>query len=104
MTEDKLNIVEELSGLYFDLIEIAIIMQLPLAEFLKENGWTERAILQAQREYPSSEVALRVAKGKLQKDYIVRKSIFEMAENGSSPAQQQVIKLMEKAVIKQKLR
>lgn len=103
LSKEQITLVEELSGLYFELPQIAIVLQLDIAEFLTANGYNESRIRKALQEAPKTPIALSIAKGRLQKEYEIRKAIFEAAEQGSSPAQAQVLRIMDRKRISDQL-
>ena len=82
------ELLEELSfyaGLMFSKKEIAFILEFTFDEF--------RELL----EDDSSPAAKNLLVGRLKKESEVRKSIFDLASNGSSPAQAFAMKLIENA-------
>lgn len=79
MTEEKRIEVELMAGLFFTRPEVMIITGIP-----EESSAVEMA-----------EFDLAFEKGRLMAEAEIRKSIFEHAKNGSSPAQQMATKIME---------
>ena len=82
--EDLLAELEQYAGLMFTKKEIAAILEFSLSEFEELLDHDDDAYKRFQR-------------GRLKKDAEVRKSIFDLAANGSSPAQSFAWKLIENA-------
>ena len=82
--EDLLAELEQYAGLMFTKKEIAAILGYSLSEFEELLDSDDQALKRFQR-------------GRLKKDAEVRKSIFDLAANGSSPAQSFAWKLIENA-------
>lgn len=87
LSEEDLVQLEENAKLMFSIEEISIILNVKL-DFLKFMI-TE----------PGSPEYLRFKKGRLEAEASIRKSIFDLANNGSSPAQTQMLALIESAKI-----
>lgn len=102
MKEEELKLVEQLSALFFEPLDIAIILGAEPDGFLLDCGMSNTQIKRIKNAYPNTSIALAIAKGRLKQEMEIRKSIFEMAEQGSSPAQQQVMRIIEKAQIRKK--
>ena len=77
--------LEEFSSLMFTVAEIAIILEVNPAE------------LKDVIEDPDTDFFKAFQKGRLQREAEVRTSIFNLAKNGSSPAQLSALKLIENA-------
>ena len=89
MNDDLLNdkFLEDLetyASLMFTKSEIAIILEIP-----------EQLLIEALSDHPASLVAFQ--RGRLKREAEVRKGIFDLAQNGSSPAQTFAMKLIENA-------
>jgi hypothetical protein len=84
LSEEELKQVEEFAGLCFTPEQIAVILEKDEDDFL------------AEFKRKSSVIRKAYNKGALIKEAEVRKSIFELAKSGSSSAQQDYIKLMNK--------
>jgi hypothetical protein len=85
LSQEDLASLETHSGLMFSMGEIAIILCVKLADLKKLL-----AVINSP-EYNSFHKGRLAAEGK------IRTSIFELAQNGSSPAQTQFLELIEKA-------
>lgn len=97
LTDEQKEEIESLAGLRFSPEIIAVIMEIDVAIFLKEYGYTEEEIRKILNKYNAqSELFKTVEKGRLQAEAELRKSIFDMAKAGSSPAQS-----MEREMIKE---
>ena len=83
INDDLLSQIEQYSGLMFSKDEIASILELELEEF-------EKCL-----DDPQAGKAFK--KGRLLRDAELRKAIFDLAANGSSPAQAFATKLIENA-------
>lgn len=86
--EERLAQIEEYSGLMFSREEIADILDVDrqLLTELLEDGYYQRAF----------------KKGRLLREAQLRKAIFDLAANGSSPAQAFAAKLIENAKMEDK--
>ncbi len=85
LTPKLLADIESYAALMFSKKEIAIILEMDQGDFLKLiNDKTQQPWKYFQR-------------GRLKREAEVRKSIFDLAQNGSSPAQNFAIKLIENA-------
>ena len=89
MNDDLLNdkFLEDLetyASLMFTKSEIAIILEIP-----------EQRLIEALSDHPPSLIAFQ--RGRLKREAEVRKGIFDLAQNGSSPAQTFAMKLIENA-------
>ncbi len=85
LNEEQLKEIEEYAGLMFTIKEIAIIMNLSCSDLKKE----------VQNE--NGNVYLSFKKGRLLIEAKIRKSIFDLAEDGSSPAHSLSLDLIKKA-------
>jgi len=85
MTEELLAELEEMAGLMFSKKEISCILEIPLCDL--------REILDDQ----TGEANQAFIRGRLKQEANIRKSIFDLAANGSSPAQAFAFKLIENA-------
>ena len=85
LNEEQLKEIEEYAGLMFTIKEIAIIMNLSYSD-LKEEVKNE-----------NGNVYLSFKKGRLLIEAKIRKSIFDLAEDGSSPAQSLSLDLIKKS-------
>ncbi len=85
ITEVLLAEIEEYAGLMFSKQEIAAIVEVPEEEFCD---------LLSDKNTP---VWKAFQRGRLIKEGTVRKSIFDLASNGSSPAQSFAVKLIDNA-------
>ena len=84
-SESFLAEVESYAALMFTREEIAVILEVDTSELV--------ALLQDQQT-PASKAFQR---GRLKREAEVRKGIFDLAQNGSSPAQTFAMKLIENA-------
>jgi len=85
LLNDKfLEDLETYASLMFTKSEIAIILEVP-----------EQRLMEALNDHPPSLVAFQ--RGRLKREAEVRKGIFDLAQNGSSPAQTFAMKLIENA-------
>lgn len=84
LTDEELQQVEEFAGLCFSPEQIAIILERDEDNFLEEF------------KKKKSDLRKAYNKGSLMHEAQVRKSIFELAKSGSSSAQQDYIKLLNK--------
>lgn len=81
LTAELKKDIEDFAAVYFTHEQICIALELDLEEF--------------QSDYENEgEIYRIVQKGKLQRLYKQRKMIFELAENGSTPAQQMAMKII----------
>jgi hypothetical protein len=85
ITPNFLSEIEHYASLMFTRNEIATILEVDTREF--------KILLKNEDDQPFKSFQ----KGRLKKEAMIRKSIFELAENGSSPAQSFAIKLIENA-------
>ena len=83
LNDELLSQIEQYSGLMFSKDEIASILELDSEEFIN------------CLEDPQADKAFK--KGRLLRDAELRKAIFDLAANGSSPAQAFAAKLIENA-------
>ena len=83
MTEAQLDEVEKFAGLFMKPSDIAIILNIPLAD------------LRAALADSSTNCFQRYHKGKLLSEAELRKSVLTMAKQGSSPAQSLASKLID---------
>jgi len=84
LTADQIKEVEELAELFFTPSEIALIIEVDPADFCKEFL------------YPGK-ILTAYNKGRLLAEAKIRKSIKELAENGSAPAQQLLLKIRQES-------
>ncbi|MFZ4413886.1 MAG: hypothetical protein ACOYOV_12450 [Bacteroidales bacterium] len=73
--ENELKMIEELAGLFFKAEDIAVVLEIDPQEFSCEIKLGE------------SEAAKVFARGWLNSERELRKSVYESAINGSNPAQ-----------------
>jgi hypothetical protein len=85
LSESQLTELELYSSYMFTVEEIAVIIQVNPAE------------LAGKIKDKASTPYLAFARGRLKMEAELRKSIFDLAKNGSSPAQSYAMKLIEKA-------
>ena len=85
ISEELLIQIEELSSLMLSKKQIAVIIEFNQQDF--------KALLKDEDDAPY----LRFQRGRLVQEAEVRKSIMELAKNGSSPAQAFAFKLIENA-------
>ena len=85
ITEELLNEIKEYAGLMFSKREIAAIVELS-AEQLEEMLFDKNGI--PFRTFQA---------GRLKQEALIRRSIFDLAKNGSSPAQAFAVRLIENA-------
>ncbi|MCK9399634.1 MAG: hypothetical protein M0Q51_06520 [Bacteroidales bacterium] len=85
LSEEDLVQLEENAALMFSVKEIAIIIGCQLAEL------TYLVTEESSPEYTYFN------RGRLKAEASVRKSIYDLAQNGSSPAQSQFLELIENA-------
>lgn len=83
--ESFLSDLESYSALMFARHEIAVIMEVDPAELLELLRETQSPAFRAFQ------------RGRLKREAELRKGIFDLAQNGSSPAQTMAIKLIENA-------
>ena len=86
--DEELAEVEALAGLFFSPREIAVMMELMLPEILEQLDNSEGNFYCAFQ------------KGRLQNEVDLRKSIFQLARAGSSPAQTMAMDLLNKSKAK----
>jgi hypothetical protein len=79
MTEKQLQDVEITAGLFFSPEEIVVICELN------------------ERDIDTPKFQLAYKKGRLKKEFDLRKSIVDLAVNGSSPAQLLVVQILDKS-------
>ena len=84
-TEDQLNNIELYSGQMFTISDIAIILEMNMQDF------------RSAIEDPESDIYKAFKRGRLKSEAEIRQAIFDLAKNGSSPAQAVVLDLIEKA-------
>jgi len=83
--ESFLSDLESYSSLMFNRNEIAVIMEVDPAELAELLSETQSPAFRAFQ------------RGRLKREAELRKGIFDLAQNGSSPAQTMAIKLIENA-------
>lgn len=83
--EETLSEVENLASLFFTQKEICIITEL---------DYNKVAILFNDHDSPLHK---HYMKGFLQSEMQVRTSLIDLAKNGSNPAQEQILKIIEKS-------
>ncbi|HRH60549.1 MAG TPA: hypothetical protein PL045_08260, partial [Chitinophagaceae bacterium] len=88
LNEQQLDAVEQYAGLFYTAKEIAVILELPPAELIA-------AIKDEQ-----SEIYKRFYKGRLIKEAAIRKSVLQLAVQGSSPAQMMAMKIFDTSKVK----
>ncbi len=81
LPETKLNEIEELAELFFSPAEIATIIEVDPGEFVQDVA------------YGFGKISNAFNKGFLLGEAKIRKSVKELAENGSSPAQTLMLQL-----------
>ncbi len=84
-SESFISDIETYASLMFTKEEIAVILEVDPAEL--------KTLLQ-DRENPAFRAFQR---GRLKREAVVRKGIFDLAQNGSSPAQAFAMKIIENA-------
>jgi len=84
-TENFLTDLESYAALMFNRSEIAVIMEVDTAELAELLSETQSPAFRAFQ------------RGRLKREAELRKGIFDLAQNGSSPAQTMAIKLIENA-------
>ena len=87
----ELKDLEEFASLFFSTPELAILLQQPLS------------YLKAEMQNPDSPVAAAIQRGRLLQEAKIRKSIIDLATQGSSPAQAIVLKLIQEFKISEAL-
>jgi hypothetical protein len=80
LTPDKINEISVLAELFFTPAEIALIIEVSPEEF-------------CQQFLHPGKITTAYNKGRLLGESKIRKSIKELAENGSAPAQQLLLKI-----------
>lgn len=96
--------IEGLGGLYFTPLEIAIILEKDIAEFLVEFGYHDFEALQMAKNYNQhTEIFKKVQKGRLLQKAQLRHRIFEQALAGSAPAQKEMMEIIEMSEIQEML-
>ena len=88
LSDDEKTKIGELAGLFFSPKEVAIIMQLSVAEALKSF------------RTGSGDFYFSYMSSRLQQEALVRKSVIEFAKKGSSPAQTMALDLLNKSALK----
>lgn len=76
--KDEISTIEELAGLQFSIEQIALILEIDESEF------------------DAPVYAKAYLRGKLKAEAEIRKSIFQLAKQGSTPAQKQMMEIIEK--------
>ena len=84
LNEKFLDDLETYASLMFSKSEIAIILEIPA-----------QTLLEAISDNPATLAAFQ--RGRLKREAEIRKGIFDLAQNGSSPAQTFAMKLIENA-------
>ena len=84
LDEQFLTDLETYSSLMFSKQEIAVILEVDPSELIRVLDEENKAAIAFQR-------------GRLKKEAEIRKGIFDLAQNGSSPAQTFAMKLIENA-------
>jgi len=74
-TDDELDTIEQMAGLFFKPEEIALVLEIDPDDF------------SAEIKIGDNEASKRFNKGWLSSDIELRKSVYESATNGSNPAQ-----------------
>ena len=95
---------EYLGSLYFSPLDIAIIMELNVADFLIEYGYSSYEALQMASEYNShTDTFKRVQRGRLLGEAQIRHKVFELAKGGSAPSIKQMFEIIDQAKITHQL-
>jgi hypothetical protein len=92
ITEEQLQMVEDMGAVLFNPEEAALAIGIDVGGFL------------VQMDDVTSDIYKRYHKGRLLAMYKVRKNVFDMAANGSGPAQQLVEKYVKEYGWKEKLK
>jgi hypothetical protein len=101
LKEEQKEEIEALAGLRFPPEIIAVIMEIDIATFLKNYGYKDYDINKILDKYNAqSELFKTVERGRLRAEAEVRKSIFDMAKAGSSPAQSMVREMIKESQIR----
>lgn len=87
-TEEQIKAIEDYSQLLFTPGEIALLIEVDKTELINDIK------LKNNKAYKA------FSKGKFSAEIILRKSIIELAEAGSSPAQNLLLKLKEESELK----
>lgn len=74
LNEEQLQELEAFARLHFSLKSLAILLQLPFEQ------------LQEEMQQEASVVRLAICRGRLLTEAKLRKTTFDLAENGSTPA------------------
>jgi hypothetical protein len=82
LSSEQLAEIERLSGLFFDFVSISIVVEIDVHLFLKEIDNTDSQIYKAY------------FKGKLLAECEIRKSVIQLAKQGSGPAQLLALKML----------
>lgn len=102
LSEEQKEEIELLAGLWFPVEIIAVIMEIDVALFLRHYGYNEETISQILHKYNAqSELFKTVERGRLKAEAEVRKSIFDMAKAGSSPAQSMAKEIIRESQIRE---
>lgn len=88
LNEEQLKEVTKLAALCFTPREIAIMLELPAADFIQEC------------EIEGSDCYNAFYSGRLQSEVDLRTSIFKLAKSGSSPAQTMAMDMMKQSKAK----
>lgn len=88
LTEQQLQQITDLAGLFFTPREIAVIMELP-ADLLITGV-----------EVDSSHIHKAFWRGRLKEEYNIRSKVKKLADSGSSPAQTMMIEIINESAIK----
>ncbi len=86
LTEEQLNEVEKLAGLFFSPSEIMIAIELPL--HMEEDF---RQVILIENDHP---LFIAYNRGRLTAEIQLRQSIKQAALNGSNPAQASMLELL----------
>ncbi len=104
LTSEQREEIELLAGLRFSPEIIAVIMEIDVADFLSKYGYRQEKIDEVLEKYNAqSELFKTIEKGKLKAEAEIRKSIFDMAKAGSSPAQSMAREIIKEAEIRESL-
>lgn len=102
LTDEQKEEIEALAGLRFAPEIIAVILEVDVATFLAAYGYKDEDIRKILDRYNAqSELFKTVEKGRLQSEAELRKSIFDMAKAGSSPAQTMAREIIKEAQIRE---
>lgn len=102
LNDEQKEEIKLLAELQFPPEIIAVIMELDVAEFLKEYGYKKEVINKILEKYNAqSELFKIIEAGRLKSQAELRKSIFDMAKAGSSPSQTMAREITKEAEIRE---